>query len=131
MFRELFMTDTSRCASGSFARGFTRGKRVRRSPFAETPNGLGADGNSLSKVRSKATIWLRTAGELCSRRLRCLVCSPLPHEVPDELGNLICCGIEREMARLEDVDFGLGHVLAVAFRFAEVEREIILTPNHQ
>ena len=106
-------------------------KRVRRSPFAETPNGLGVDGNSLNKVRSKATIWLRTAGGLCSRRLRCLVCSPLLHEVPDELGNLICYCIEREMARLEDVDFGLGHVLAVAFRFAEVERKIILTPDHQ
>ena len=30
-------------------------------------------------------------------------------------------GIEREMARIEDVDFGLRHIFAVAFRFAEIE----------
>src|SRR2546427_1098871 len=35
------------------------------------------------------------------------------------------------MARIEDVDFGLRYVLAVAFRLPKVEREIILTPNHQ
>src|SRR6266487_5104673 len=53
------------------------------------------------------------------------------HEAPDELRNLIRGGIEREMARIEDVDLGLRYVLAVAFRLPKVEREIILTPNHQ
>jgi hypothetical protein len=46
---------------------------------------------------------------------------PLLHEAPDELRNLIRCGIEREMARIEDVDFGFRHVLAVAFRLPKVE----------
>src|ERR1700730_19064058 len=35
------------------------------------------------------------------------------------------------MARIEDVDLGLRYVLAIAFRLPKVEREIILTPNHQ
>src|ERR1700693_5947266 len=35
------------------------------------------------------------------------------------------------MARIEDMDFGLRYVLAIAFRLPKVEREIILTPDHQ
>jgi hypothetical protein len=29
----------------------------------------------------------------------------LLHEAPDEICNLVRCGIEREMTRIEDVDF--------------------------
>jgi len=49
---------------------------------------------------------------------------PLLDEVPNELRNLIRCRIKREMAGIEDVDFGFRDILAVAFRLAEVEREI-------
>src|SRR5205085_3810734 len=48
-----------------------------------------------------------------------------------ELRNLICSRVQREMARFEDVDFRLRHILTVAFRFAEVEREVVLPPNHE
>jgi len=41
---------------------------------------------------------------------------PLLHEAPDELRNLIRCGIEREMARIEDVDLGLRQVAAIGLR---------------
>jgi len=51
--------------------------------------------------------------------------APLCHEASDELRNLIRGGIEREMARIEDVDCGLRHIPAIGFRFREVERQII------
>jgi hypothetical protein len=44
--------------------------------------------------------------------------------------NLIRCGIEREMARIEHVDFCLRHVAAIGFRLRELEGEVILTPDH-
>src|SRR6201987_2047423 len=40
----------------------------------------------------------------------------LLHEVADEHGDLIRCGIYGEMASIDDVDFGLRHVAAVGFR---------------
>jgi hypothetical protein len=59
------------------------------------------------------------------------ILSSLLHKASHELRNLIRCGIEREMARIEDVDFGLQDIFAVTFRFAGVEGEVILTSNHQ
>ncbi len=41
----------------------------------------------------------------------------LLHEVADEHCDLICCGVEGEMASIDDVDFGFGDVAAVGFRF--------------
>src|SRR5580704_16346 len=35
------------------------------------------------------------------------------------------------MTSIENVNSSVRHVLAVAFRFAEVEREIMLAPDHQ
>ncbi len=35
------------------------------------------------------------------------------------------------MARIENVNLSARHVLPVAFWFAEVEREVVFTPNHQ
>ena len=48
------------------------------------------------------------------------------HEGPDELRNLIRCGIEREMARLEDVDFGLRHVAAIGLRLRKLEGKVVV-----
>ena len=55
----------------------------------------------------------------------------LLHEVTNELRNLIRSGVECEMASIEDVDFGFRHIFAVAFRLAEIEREIVLAPEDQ
>src|SRR5438309_2033150 len=57
--------------------------------------------------------------------------SPLLHEIADELRNLIRCPIEREMARIENVYLSVRHVPAIGFRLREVEREVILPPDHQ
>ena len=35
------------------------------------------------------------------------------------------------MTSIEDVDFGFRYIFAVTFRFSEIEREIVLTPNHE
>jgi len=43
--------------------------------------------------------------------------SSLLHEAPDKFRNLIRCGIDREMTRIEDVNFGLRYILAIGFRF--------------
>ena len=45
----------------------------------------------------------------------------LSHEGADELRDLIRRCVEREVARIEAMHFGLWHLLAVAFRLAEVE----------
>jgi hypothetical protein len=42
--------------------GLPGGKRVRWSSFTETPNAFGADGNSLSQVRSEARTVLQKRG---------------------------------------------------------------------
>ena len=56
---------------------------------------------------------------------------PLLHKIPDELGNLICCGIQRKMPSIHDVYLCLWHITVVRLRFGGVERELILTPDHQ
>ena len=56
---------------------------------------------------------------------------PLLHEAPDELRNLIRCGIEREMARIEDVDFGHRHVAAIGLRFRKLERQVVFAPEDE
>ena len=35
------------------------------------------------------------------------------------------------MSSIEHADFGLRHILAIAFRLAGIEREIILTPDNE
>ena len=39
--------------------------------------------------------------------------------------------VQSEMTGVENVDFRIRHVLAVAFRLSRIEREIVLAPNHQ
>src|SRR6266567_6481336 len=53
------------------------------------------------------------------------------HEGPDELRNLIRCSIEREMARIKDVDFGLRHVAAIGLRFRKLERQVVFAPEDE
>ena len=43
------------------------------------------------------------------------------HEVADQRRDLIRFGVEREMASIEDVDFGVGKIFAIALRLANVE----------
>ena len=57
--------------------------------------------------------------------------SRLFHKCPNERRDFVCFGIEREMSRVEDVDFCVRQILAIAFRLAGIEREIVLTPNHE
>jgi hypothetical protein len=45
--------------------------------------------------------------------------------------DLVCLGIKREVSCVEDVNFRLWYILAVAFRFAEIEREVVLAPKNQ
>ena len=52
---------------------------------------------------------------------------PLFHEAPDKLSDLITCGIEREMARIEDVDFGLRQVTAIGLRLRKLEGPVVLS----
>src|SRR6476646_2878334 len=53
------------------------------------------------------------------------------HELTYQCGHLVGCGIEREMARIENVDFCLGYIFSVAFWFTGIERKIVLAPDHQ
>jgi hypothetical protein len=48
----------------------------------------------------------------------------LRYEVADELNNFVCCGIEREMARVDDMDFSHRHIAAMGLPFRKVEREV-------
>ena len=41
----------------------------------------------------------------------------------NQRGNFIRCRVQRKMAGVEDMDLRLLHILAVAFRFAGIERE--------
>ena len=59
-----------------------------------------------------------------------MLCSaPLLHEASDELSDLIGGGIEREMSRLEDMDFGLRHVAPIGLWFRRLERQVVFAPE--
>ena len=60
-----------------------------------------------------------------------LVRPPLFHKAPDELRDLIRRRIQCEVARIEDVDFGLRHVAAIGLRFRKLERQIVFAPNDE
>src|SRR6266404_5273131 len=59
------------------------------------------------------------------------LCPLLLHEAPDELRNLIRCGIEREMTRVQNVDFGLRHVMSIGLRFRKLERQVVFAPEDE
>src|SRR5216683_3964147 len=54
-----------------------------------------------------------------------------PHELTHKRRNLICFGIEREVSSVENVNLSVRYVPAIGFRLRNVERRVILTPNHQ
>src|SRR6266851_3999360 len=49
----------------------------------------------------------------------------------DQCGDLICSSVQCEMTRVENVNFSVRYILAIALRFAGIEREVILAPDHQ
>ena len=51
------------------------------------------------------------------------------HELTDQRGNLVCFGIECEVSCVKDVNLRVWYILAVAFRLAGVEGEVVLAPN--
>src|SRR5690348_1092882 len=53
------------------------------------------------------------------------------HESLHELRDLIRSPIDREMTRLEDVDFGLWHVAAISLRFRQLERQVVFAPEDE
>src|SRR5260370_3621862 len=81
---------------------------------------------AVSPLLNPNSFFVQTCRSPIHQTAKCV--RPLLHEAPDKLRNLICCGIEREMAGIEDVDFALRNVFALAFRFAAIQRELILHP---
>src|SRR5882762_6958120 len=59
-------------------------------------------------------------------------CSFLPlHELTYKCRNFICFGIKSEVTCVENVNLSVRYVPAIGFRLRNVERRVILTPNHQ
>src|SRR6266853_6670379 len=46
-------------------------------------------------------------------------------------GDFIRRRIQGKVSGVENVDFGFGNVLPIAFGFTEIKRQIVLAPNHQ
>lgn len=55
----------------------------------------------------------------------------LLNERPNECRDFVCFRVEREMSGIEHVHLGRGHVFAIAFRLAGIEREIVLAPDDE
>jgi hypothetical protein len=53
------------------------------------------------------------------------------HKASHQCGDFIRSRIQGKVAGVEYVHFGFGNVLAIAFRFTEIEGQIVLTPDHQ
>jgi hypothetical protein len=66
---------------------------------------------------------------LFGRRLEHVVSSL--HEAADELRDLISCGIEREVTRIEDVDLGLRYVSPICLGLRKLERQVVLAPEDE
>jgi hypothetical protein len=67
---------------------------------------------------------------IAKRRAGCRLLLGL-HELTYQGRNLICFGIKREVSCVEYVDLRVWYVLAIAFRLAKIEREIVLAPKNQ
>src|SRR5882762_4202276 len=55
----------------------------------------------------------------------------LVHEIANELRNAVRRGIEREMTRIQNVDFGIRHVAAIGFRFRKLEGKVVSAPEDE
>src|SRR5881392_2413967 len=125
----------SRCSFRKTSLETMSATRERRSPHCTLTLGIAPSRRRARpaqvSILNSTLAFVFTRGLLTHRYVASAFLFPLLHNVPDQRGNFICSRIEREMARIENVDFGLRHILTVAFRFAGVEREIILAPDHQ
>src|SRR5690348_4997638 len=64
--------------------------------------------------------------------VRCLLGEALrSQKVPDQLGDAIRCRIEGEMASVEYVDLRVRHVAPIRLGLRQLEREVVLAPDHQ
>src|SRR5579871_5778868 len=85
----------------------------------------------LSKIHSD----IRPAGnslpEAVLSRLPCARRARRADKSLHERGDLICRRIQGEMAAVNDVNFSVGDIGAITFRFARIERSLILAPYHQ
>src|SRR5579864_3251812 len=52
-------------------------------------------------------------------------------EAPDQFGDPIGTRLQCEMTGVENANVSARHIPAIGFRLRAVEREIILTPDHQ
>ena len=73
---------------------------------------------------------LSPATDRAARRAACFYSLRL-HEIMHQRRNLIGFRVEREVAGVENVNLGVGHILPVALRLAEIERQVMLAPDHQ
>jgi len=53
------------------------------------------------------------------------------HEVAHQRRGLVGVGVQREMAGVENVNLGVRHVLPIMVRLADIERRVMLAPDHQ
>src|SRR6267143_4718552 len=53
------------------------------------------------------------------------------YKASHQCGDFIRSRIQGKVAGVEYVHFGFGNVLPIAFRFTEIEGQIVLTPDHQ
>jgi len=52
------------------------------------------------------------------------------YKASHQCGDFVRSRIQGKVAGLENVNLSVRHVLAIAFRFTEIEGEIVLTPDH-
>src|ERR1700730_10387607 len=53
------------------------------------------------------------------------------HKVSDTCSDFICRRIDGKMTGIKNMNFSVRHVLAITLRFAEIKRQIVLTPDNQ
>src|SRR5579871_111154 len=85
-------------------------------------------------LRVFSPIRSRTAGPLAAASLLCPRRDSLPSRTNESLhqcGHLIGGGVHCEMTAVDNVNFGIRHILAVAFRLAGIERSLVPAPDHQ
>src|SRR6202034_1240289 len=85
-------------------------------------------------VVGEGSPWNNVRSHLNSSRVGCALLETFDagiEEASDESGDLIGGGIQCEMASIDDVHFGLGHIAAVGFGLRGIEGEFVLAPKDQ
>jgi hypothetical protein len=52
-------------------------------------------------------------------------------EAVNQVGNFICCRIQREVTAIDSMHLRLRYIAAERFRFGIIEREFVLSPNNE